>query len=171
MDETINQIHISQVKLTHTQIIQGNRSVNTETQQLLDHMFRFLLNLLLSLSLWLVCVIADLISQDHRSKEGTTKIQGSDILRYVIHSFFGGKFNDCNLGKASCPVLFCSRSRWIQGDQFMSAFTDLSNNKIGDHTGDMNCLGFLLSIFLQPTYFHLNLVSEFVGDPSRLSGS
>jgi hypothetical protein len=30
----------------------------------------------------------------------------------------------------------------------MSAFIDLSNNKIGDRTGDMTCFDFLLSIFL-----------------------
>jgi hypothetical protein len=53
----------------------------------------------------------------------------------------------------------------------MSAFTDLSNNKIGDSTGDTTCLWFFVGHFLLAYLFHFNSVSESVGDPSRLSGS
>jgi hypothetical protein len=52
----------------------------------------------------------------------------------------------------------------------MSAFTDLSNNKIGDSTGDKTGLWFFVGHFLLTYSFYLKSVSESVGDPFRLFG-
>jgi hypothetical protein len=52
----------------------------------------------------------------------------------------------------------------------MSALTDLSNNKIGDSTGDTTCLWFFVGHLLFTYSFYLKSVSESVGDPFRLSG-
>jgi hypothetical protein len=49
----------------------------------------------------------------------------------------------------------------------VSAPTDLSNNKISDYTGEPDC--FLVSIG-SLALIACFLVSESVGDPSRLSG-
>jgi hypothetical protein len=52
----------------------------------------------------------------------------------------------------------------------MSAFTDLSNNKIGNSTGDMTLLCFFVGHILFTYSFHLKSVFESVGDPFRFSG-
>jgi hypothetical protein len=51
----------------------------------------------------------------------------------------------------------------------MSAFTDLSYNKIGDSAGDTTSLCFFVGHFFLPTPFNLNSVSRSMGDPFRLS--
>jgi hypothetical protein len=52
----------------------------------------------------------------------------------------------------------------------MSAFTDLSNNKIGDSTGDMTFLWFFVGHFLLAYLSSLISVYESVGHPFRPSG-
>jgi len=87
--------------------------------------------------LWLVCVVVIGRRKSIVAERGTTEIKES-FYKVSTSSFFSCPFNTLDLGKAVYSVTFCSRSRWIWGDRFVSALTDLSINKIGDSTGDLS---------------------------------
>ena len=107
-------------------------------------MHSLLLNILLLISLWLVCV--SLQDQYHKStgdkqeqqRHKEVTLEGmSLVFCLVVNSMIRSQGKHHVL---LCFVLDLGGSRWIQGDQSMSAFTDLPYNRV-------------VSISLRPQFF------------------